>query len=65
MVLEGDRFVVTSTDDVKTESYARVSDAFRRNGCSYRRAISQLTSRGAVTPECTRTMDAHALAVSD
>jgi hypothetical protein len=34
MVLEGDRFVVTSTDDVKTESYARVSDAFRRNGCS-------------------------------
>jgi Tol biopolymer transport system component len=33
MVLEGDRLVVTSTDDVKSESYARVSDEFQ-NGCS-------------------------------
>jgi hypothetical protein len=33
MVLEGDRLVVVSMDDVKSENYTRVSDVFQ-NGCA-------------------------------
>jgi hypothetical protein len=33
MALDGDRLVVTSTDEVKPENYTRASDVFQ-NGCS-------------------------------